>query len=74
MESRPTVRINGKRFAQCASEANARNWIHCLERAYQEIMLTGKSIDIIAGAAIKKRVKSHERFHATIDYKDWRGI
>ena len=73
METRPTVRINGRRFAQCASESNAIGWVIRIKRAYREIASKGCTTDELIGKAIEKLTRPHEQFAVVIDYADWRN-
>lgn len=73
METRPTVRINGRRFAQCATEANAIGWLIRIRTAYKEIMERGSTIDEFVGNAIKNLTRPGEHFAVAIDYVDWRN-
>ena len=69
--TRPTVRINGRRFAQCASESNAIGWVIRIKRAHREIDVKGYTTDEIISKAIEKLTRPNELFAVVIDYTDW---
>lgn len=73
MKIRPTVRINGRRFAQCASESNAIGWVIRIKRAYREISSKGSTTDELIGRAIVSLTRPNEQFAVVIDYADWRN-
>lgn len=73
METRPTVRINGRRFAQCATEANAIGWVIRIKKAHREIVTKGFTSDELIGKAIDNLTRPDERFIVVIDYSDWKN-